>query len=67
MTLGGEFTLGGLASTTSCAHLYTCPFWFPIGFYLRGVKDKSVKQSGVYNETKVITIIRRVPEWLIIR
>jgi len=46
---------GGLASTTSCAHLYTCPFWISARLYLRG-RSKSDKQSGVFpreNETKV--------------
>jgi len=44
---------------TSCAHLYTCLFWFSIGINLRERKAKSVKQSEVYpreNKTKVITI-----------
>jgi len=27
LTLGGDFPLGGLASTASCAHLYTYLFW----------------------------------------
>ena len=56
MTPGEEFTLGGsLALTTSCAHLYTCPFWISVRLYLRG-KSKSDKQSGVFpreNKTKV--------------
>jgi len=46
---------GGLASTTSCAHLYTCPFWISVRLYLRG-RSNSNKQSGVFpreNETKV--------------
>jgi len=45
----------GLASTTSCAHLYTCPFWISVKLYLRG-RSKSDKQSGVFpreNKTKV--------------
>jgi len=44
-----------LASTTSCAHLYTCPFWVLVRLYSRG-KSKSDKQSRVFpreNETKV--------------
>jgi len=47
------YSRGGLASTTSCAHLYTCPFWISVS--LRG-RSKSDKQSGVFpreNETKV--------------
>jgi len=49
------YSKGGLASTTSCAHLYTCPFWISVRLYLRG-RSKSNKQSGVFlreNETKV--------------
>jgi len=40
---------------TSCAHLYTCPFWISVGLYLRG-RSTSIKQSGVFpreNETKI--------------
>jgi len=49
------YSRGGLASTTSCAHLYTCPFWISVRLYLRE-RSKSNKQSGVFpreNETKV--------------
>jgi len=30
-----EVALEGLVSMISCAYLYTCPFWVPIGFNLR--------------------------------
>ena len=49
------YSRGGLVSTTSCAYLYTCPFWISVRLYLRG-RSKSDKQSGVFpkeNETKV--------------
>jgi len=49
------YSRGGLVSTTSCAHLYTCPFWISVRLYLRG-RSKSDKQSGVFpreNKTKV--------------
>jgi len=35
MTPEGEFALEGLASMTSCAYLYTCPFWISVELYLR--------------------------------
>jgi len=44
-----------LASTASCAHLYTCPFWISVRLYLRE-RSKSDKQSEVFpreNKTKV--------------
>ena len=40
---------------TSCAYLYTCPFWISVELYLRG-RSMSIKQSGVFpreNKTKV--------------
>ena len=49
------YSRGGLASTTSCAHLYTCSFLISVRLYLRG-RSKSDKQSGVFprkNKTKV--------------
>ena len=49
------YSRGGLASTTSCAYLYTCPFWISVRLYLRG-RSKSDKQSRVFpreNKTKV--------------
>jgi len=75
MTPGGKFTLGGgLASTTGCAYLYTCPFWISVRLYLRG--RSSDKQNRVFpreNKTKVnynkldYKIIRKIPGWLIVR
>jgi len=75
MTPGGKFTLGGgLASTTGCAHLYTCPFWISVRLYSRG--RSSDKQNGVFpreNETKVnynkldYKIIWKILGWLIVR
>jgi len=59
---------------TSCAHLYTCPFWISVGLYKR--KSKSDKQSGVFpreNETKInynkwnYLIIWKILGWLIVR
>ena len=75
MTPGGKFTLGGgLALTTGCAHLYTCPFWISVRLYSRG--RSSDKQNRVFpreNETKVnynkldYKIIWKIPGWLIVR